>query len=47
MLNYLVVPALVANVVVFGCLNHERIMVYVTGLRMKRQIQAFRLAGLL
>lgn len=43
--NSLVVPALVANVVVFCCLHADRVKIYVAGVRGLRQIQAFRVAG--
>lgn len=47
MLNSLLLPVLVANVIVFVFLNSERIKIFVAGIRGQRQIQAFRAAGLL
>jgi len=45
--NYLVLPLLVANVSVFYFLNADRIKTYIVGVRGQRQINAFRVAGLL
>jgi hypothetical protein len=47
MLNSLLLPALVANIAVFYYLNASRIKTYAFAVRRKRQIKAFRIAGLL
>jgi hypothetical protein len=45
--NYLALPMLVANVAVFVFLNRERVSTFVAGVRGRRMVNAFRVAGLL
>lgn len=45
--NYLVVPALAANIAVFCYLNADRFKTYVAGVRGRRMLNAYRVAGLM
>lgn len=45
--NSLVVPVLVANIAVCYFLNVNRVKTYIVGVRGQRQINSFRIAGLM